>query len=97
MLKNHTGIYTDHYELTMAQGYYLSGIHLKEATFDYFFRTNPYSGGFVVFAGLRDLLELLDEFHYSEDDCRYLEYLGFDKNFIEYLRSFRFTGSRIFG
>lgn len=37
-LNKNIGLYTDHYELTMAQGYFLSGLHEKTASFDYFFR-----------------------------------------------------------
>ena len=38
-------LYTDYYELTMAQGYYLSGRAGEKASFDYFFRDLPYEGG----------------------------------------------------
>jgi len=37
-LYNYTAIYTDLYQLTMAQGYFLSGKHKQQAIFDYFFR-----------------------------------------------------------
>ena len=42
--QNSLGLYTDFYELTMAQGYFLNGKKDETATFDYFFRTNPYKG-----------------------------------------------------
>jgi len=41
--------YTDYYELTMAQGYFLEGKADQKATFDYFFRKNPFEGGYVIF------------------------------------------------
>ena len=37
-------LYTDLYQLTMAQAYWLTGRSETRATFDYFFRTNPFSG-----------------------------------------------------
>jgi nicotinate phosphoribosyltransferase len=93
ILEKNTGLYTDHYELTMAQGYFLSGKQAIRANFDYFFRKNPYQGGFVVFAGLADLLEAMEKYRFDEEDCRYLQSIGFDNKFIEYLRSFNFKGT----
>lgn len=87
------GLYTDFYELTMAQGYFLSGKKESQVSFDYFFRTNPYNSGFAVFAGLFDLLELLSGFRYSDDDIRYLESQGLDSGFVDYLKSFHFSGT----
>ena len=59
-LNIYSGLYTDMYELTMAQGYFLTGRKNETAVFDYFFRNNPFEGGFVIFAGLGDLLEVLE-------------------------------------
>ncbi|MDZ4203502.1 MAG: nicotinate phosphoribosyltransferase [Bacteroidales bacterium] len=93
ILKRHSGLYTDHYQLTMAQGYLLSNRHEVRANFDYFFRKNPFNGAYVVFAGLSDLIDLLENLHFSEDDCHYLESIGFNPKFTEYLRGFRFNGN----
>lgn len=92
-IKLDSGLYTDHYELIMAQGYFLTGKYNLRANFDYFFRKNPFKGGFVVYTGLSNLLEELSEYHFNEDDCRYLESTGFNKKFTEYLKSFRFSGN----
>ena len=51
------GLYTDFYELSMAQGYFLAGKKDEKTVFDYFYRTNPYEGGFLVFAGLADVIQ----------------------------------------
>ncbi|MFP4503182.1 MAG: nicotinate phosphoribosyltransferase [Cyclobacteriaceae bacterium] len=91
-LDKNAGIYTDHYELSMSQGYFLNGRSETPATFDYFFRKNPFSGGFVVFAGLQDLLDTLENLHFDEESLRYLASIGFHDNFIDYLSDFRFTG-----
>jgi len=84
-----TGLYVDLYELTMAQGHFMNGKKDLPAVFDYFFRGIPYGGGYVVFAGLADLLELLERYHFDEDDCTYLSSIGFRDEFIDYLRSFK--------
>lgn len=88
-----TGLYTDFYELTMAYGYFRKGRVGETAVFDYFFRTNPFQNGFTVYAGLRDLLEMLEQFTYSANDLAYLRGLGFAEDFLEYLRDFRFLGT----
>jgi nicotinate phosphoribosyltransferase len=93
ILKQHAALYTDFYELTMAQGYFLTNNHLRPATFDYFFRKLPFKGGYVVFAGLYDLLEVLQEFRFGPDDLAYLKKAGLHPDFLSYLETFQFTGT----
>ena len=92
-LNEHTGLYTDLYELTMAQGYYFAGKKDEPAAFDYFFRDNPFGGGYVIFAGLWNLLEALQNFAFSEEDIDYLRKNGFRDEFLEYLSGFSFNGT----
>lgn len=87
------GLYTDFYELMMAQGYFIAGKKDEPAVFDYFFRTNPFDGGFLVFAGLADVLDMLSAFRYSEQNIQYLAKQGFRTEFLDYLKEFRFNGS----
>jgi nicotinate phosphoribosyltransferase len=89
----HFGLYTDFYELTMAQGYYACGKHHQQVAFDYYFRSNPYKGGFTVFAGLHDFLEILKVFTYSASDIDFLTGQGLHTDFLNYLREFRFCGT----
>ena len=65
-------LFTDFYELTMAQGYWKEGMNQK-VIFDMFFRRNPFNGGFSVLAGNETLLDAITEFSFSEDDIKYLE------------------------
>jgi nicotinate phosphoribosyltransferase len=88
-----TGTYTDLYQLTMGQVYFMSGQSRHDAVFDYFFRKLPFDGGYVVFAGLYDVLEILEDFHFTEGDLDYLASLGFQKDYLNYLRGFRFAGT----
>lgn len=93
MILKNPALYTDFYELTMAQGYFLSGRHQKPATFDYFFRKLPFNGGYVVFAGLSDLLQIIDNFQFQPEEIEYLKEQGFKKEFLNYLKQFRFKGT----
>lgn len=86
------GLYTDFYELTMAQGYLSCNKQNQQVCFDYYFRTNPYHGGFTVFAGLQDLLDMLSHFTFSDSDIEYLSTQGFDAAFLDFLHDFRFKG-----
>jgi len=89
----HIGLFTDHYEFTMAQGYYLDGRAEVQACFDYFFRKNPFNSGYVIFAGLQDFLEMLDNFKFNADSISHLKRVGFDHDFLDYLKDFKFSGT----
>jgi len=89
---NSSALFTDFYELTMAQGYWKHGLDTS-AVFDVFFRRQPFKGGFSVFAGLEPLLEALEVFRFSQDDLAWLSAQpGFDPAFVAYLADFRFSG-----
>jgi len=94
ILQNHdSALFVDFYSLTMAQGYWKKGMK-HHAVFEMFFRSNPFSGGFSVFAGLQTLLEKLQNFSFSPDDIGYLKSLGiFEDGFLEYLGNYKFSGS----
>lgn len=87
-----SALFTDFYELTMAQGYWKQHMD-RRAIFDMFFRRQPFGGGFAVFAGLEPLLETLKDFRFSKEDLEYLTSLDvFESGFLEYLATFRFRG-----
>ncbi len=86
-------LFTDLYELTMAQVYWQAGV-TAEACFSLFVRRLPTDRGYLVFAGLEDMLDALSGLRFSEDDIEDLRSLGlFDDGFLEYLAALRFTGS----
>lgn len=93
MIPSSLGLYTDFYELTMAQAHFNDQRHTARSGFDYFFRSNPFEGGYTIFAGLSDLLNSLGQVHFSDEDCSYLSDQGFQDDFVEYLREFKFSGS----
>ncbi|MDR1363020.1 MAG: nicotinate phosphoribosyltransferase [Spirochaetaceae bacterium] len=91
-MENLSALFTDFYELTMAQGY-LKKKKNRRAVFEMFFRKNPFKGGYSIFAGLETLLSRLKTFRFTADDIAYLRGLNFfDDEFLEYLKDFRFSG-----
>ncbi|MCL2333046.1 MAG: nicotinate phosphoribosyltransferase [Actinomycetia bacterium] len=89
---------TDLYQLTMAQGYFLAGMHERPACFVLNFRSNPFEGGFAVAAGLGPVLEYLRDWRFSPEELDYLSVLPapdgsrlFKPDFIAHLRDLRLT------
>lgn len=93
MTKIHNGLFTDYYELAMAQAYFLEGKANEPAVFDYFFRKNPYNGGYVIFSGLWPLLESIESFTFPANTLTYLSKEGFCNEFLDYLSGFSFKGT----
>jgi nicotinate phosphoribosyltransferase len=63
-----------------------------EAVFSLFVRALPPTRGFLVAAGLEDVLNFLEGFSFGDDDLTYLGTIGFDRDALEALRRLRFTG-----
>ena len=83
----------DFYELTMGNGYFVSGRQDEITYFDIFYRSVPDEGGFAIAAGLEQIIDYVKKLHFDEDDIAYLRSRGmFDEGFLAYLRDFRFTG-----
>lgn len=83
----------DFYQLTMGNGYYKTKYADKTAYFDMFFRRVPDGGGYAIAAGLEQVVEYINNLHFSEEDIEFLRNKGiFDEGFLQYLRDFRFTG-----
>jgi len=83
----------DFYEMTMGNGYFKAGYKDRITYFDVFFRDVPDKGGFAVCAGLGQLIEYIQALRFDEEDIAYLKGRNlFSKDFLDYLRAFRFTG-----
>jgi nicotinate phosphoribosyltransferase len=69
-------LFTDQYQLTMAQLYYRMGLHEKQAQFDHFFRSYPdygsHKAGYCINAGLEWLLDWMREAHFRDQDVAHL-------------------------
>ncbi len=84
---------TDLYELTMMQGYFKNKTQNETVIFDAFYRNNPCAGGYAICAGLEQVIQYIKELRFDKEDIDYLSSLGiFRPDFLEYLRSFRFSG-----
>ena len=83
----------DFYQLTMGNGYYKTKYAEKTAYFDMFFRRVPDGGGYAIAAGLQQVVEYINNLHFSEEDIDFLRGKGiFEEGFLQYLRDFKFTG-----
>ncbi len=93
IINKHSGLYTDMYELAMAQAYFKQNSQDTLACFDYFFRKLPYSGGYVIFCGLGELLPVIENLHFNSEEISWLYKQGFNKGFLTWLEAFRFKGT----
>ena len=83
----------DFYELTMSQGYFATGYKDRIAYFDLFFRRCPDGGGFAIAAGLEQIIQYIQDLHFSAEDIEYLRGRElFSEDFLAYLSDFKFTG-----
>ena len=87
---------TDLYELTMAQGYWESGLVNGEGCFNVFFRDAPFKGGYGIACGMGQIADLVENFVYDDESIEYLASVKapgggpmFKPGFLEYLRDFR--------
>ena len=82
---------TDFYEITMANGYFESGMADDIAYFDMFFRRVPDGGGYAIMAGLEQLIDYLKNLRFTDEDIAYLRGKNiFCEDFLAYLRDFEF-------
>ena len=82
---------TDFYEITMANGYFQSGMAEDTAYFDMFFRRVPDGGGYAIMAGLEQLIDYLKNLKFTDEDIEYLRGKDmFCEEFLDYLRNFEF-------
>jgi len=88
---------TDLYQLTMAYGYWKTGIASRESVFHLTYRRAPFAGEFAIACGLSAAIDWLSGFGFSEDDCRYLGTLCgadgkplFPQEFLNYLQAMKF-------
>lgn len=94
-MREHSGLLTDLYELTMAAGYLQTRFEAR-ATFELFVRHLPPHRSYLVVAGLEQALEFLEHVQFSSDEIAYLQrhpvFRNIRQEFFDYLGKFRFTG-----
>ena len=88
-----TTMLCDFYELTMGNGYFHTPYKDKIVYFDVFFRRVPDGGGFAIAAGLEQIIDYIENLHFTDEDISYLRSKNcFAEDFLAYLRDFKFTG-----
>ncbi len=93
MSKRNLTMLADFYQFSMAHGYFKNGFRNKIVYFDMFFRKIPDDGGYVVTAGLAQLISYIQNLHFDEDDLELLRQKGIsNEGFLNYLRNFQFRG-----
>mgnify|MGYP000967963410 FL=1 len=86
-------LHTDLYQINMGYAYFKDGIHERKSYFDVYFRKIPFGGGYAVFAGLQKVIEYLNSFEFTDSDIEYLAELGYEEDYLQYLKQMKFTGS----
>jgi nicotinate phosphoribosyltransferase len=89
---------TDLYQITMAYGYWKTGMLENEAVFNLYFRKSPFQGGYAIASGLEYAISYLQDFRFTQDDVDYLATLTgndgkvlFEQAFLDYLKNMRFS------
>ncbi len=91
-------LFTDAYQITMAQVYYRMGIHERPALFEHFFRSYPdygsHSAGYCICAGLQTLVEWMPSARFRDAELDVLRALKgkdgaplFAEDFLGWLKS----------
>lgn len=88
-------LHTDKYEINMLYAHWYHGTHNRKAVFEAYFRKLPFGNGFAVFAGLERIVRYLKNLSFDERSLAYLreQEENYAPEFLEELRSFRFTGN----
>ena len=87
-----SALFTDLYQLTMAQAYHRGG-QTGDAAFSLYFRNFPPNRAYYVFCGLASAVEYLRNLRFEDGDLDALDGLGiFDTGFLDFLGGLRFGG-----
>lgn len=91
--KENLSLLCDFYEFTMANGYLKSDLSDKICYFDVYFRQMPDDGGFVIAAGLEQIIDFVQNLRFNDDDIEFFKNKKlFDSEFLAFLRNFKFSG-----
>ncbi len=84
----------------MAAAYLEQGKAADTATFDLYYRHNPFNGGYGIAAGLEDAVRAVLDTAFGKDDLQFLRSLksstgapAFSEDFIQYLAAYRFSSN----
>lgn len=86
-------LHTDLYQINMVETYWRDNFHNRKAVFEVYFRKLPFGNGYAIFAGLEKVIRFLENFRFSDTDLAYLSEQGYEKDYLNYLKDIRFTGT----
>ncbi|HAH06145.1 MAG TPA: nicotinate phosphoribosyltransferase [Elusimicrobia bacterium] len=93
-----SALLTDLYQLTMAQGWWRSGLARREGAYHLYFRENPFGGSWALACGLESAAAFIEGFRFAEGDLSYLAGLPgsdgqplFEPGFLAFLRALRLS------
>ncbi len=87
-------LHTDLYQINMVQTYWKDAVHQRKAVFELYFRKLPFGNGYAIFAGLKRVMEFINNFGFSQSDIEYLREEGnYPEEFLHYLQNLKFTGT----
>jgi nicotinate phosphoribosyltransferase len=87
-----SALLTDLYQINMIQAY-LDHDETNTAVFEFFVRQLPARRGFLVAAGLEQVLDFLENLRFPPAEIEWLKSTGrFRTNLLDYLGGFRFSG-----
>ncbi|MCG7437293.1 nicotinate phosphoribosyltransferase [Lysinibacillus fusiformis] len=87
-------LHTDLYQINMVQTYWKDAVHQRKAVFELYFRKLPFGNGYAIFAGLKKVMEFINNFGFSQSDIEYLREEGnYPEEFLHYLQNLKFTGT----
>ncbi|WP_323707218.1 nicotinate phosphoribosyltransferase [Mammaliicoccus vitulinus] len=86
-------LHTDLYQINMGETYWNDGIHERTAIFDLYFRSMPFNSGYAIFSGLERIVQFIENFKFTDTDIEYLREVGYQDDYLDYLKSLRFTGN----
>ncbi|CAM4467507.1 nicotinate phosphoribosyltransferase [Paenibacillus tarimensis] len=94
MTYDNLALHTDKYQINMMYAHWMQGTGNDRAVFDVYFRKLPFGNGFAVFAGLERIVKYIENLRFEDEDISYLgeQEEQYQPEFLEKLRSFRFTG-----
>ncbi|MBM6629911.1 nicotinate phosphoribosyltransferase [Mammaliicoccus vitulinus] len=86
-------LHTDLYQINMGETYWNDGIHERTAIFDLYFRSMPFNSGYAIFSGLERIVQFIENFKFTDTDIEYLREVGYQGDYLDYLKALRFTGN----
>lgn len=92
-LNDNYALVTDAYEHNMGSVYLNCKMTKTKAVFDVFFRRVPNNGGYAIMAGVDKIIEYINNLQFTEREIDYFVRNGYPKEYIKYLKKFKFTGN----